>query len=73
MSDALGVASVQIGPNVIGMAAELKHEHGMSYGAIARFVSGLTGGALQVNRSTLVRAEGQLAKRLCWARTTKAS
>jgi transposase len=63
-SDALGAANVQIGSNMIGMAAALKHQHGMSYGAIAGFTSGLTNGVLGVCRSMLVRAETRAAKRL---------
>ena len=38
ISDALGVASVQLGPNILGMAAELKHDLGVSYGKVKRFL-----------------------------------
>ena len=37
-SDALGRAAVQLGPNVLGLATELKHDLGVSYGKVARWV-----------------------------------
>src|SRR3972149_3150144 len=34
-SDALGAAAIQIGPNALGLAAEMKHGLGVSYGKVA--------------------------------------
>lgn len=62
-SDALGAAGVQIGPNTLGIAAELKHRHGMSYGALSGLIRSLTGG-FTVARSTLARADQRMAERL---------
>jgi transposase len=59
-SDALGRAAVQLGPNVLGLAAELKHDLGVSYGKVARFVR-LTFG-LGANASSFARAEQRLAQ-----------
>ena len=61
-SDALGAAGVQIGPNLFGMAAELKHVHGVSYGGVSLFISGLT--RLKVCRGAFARAEQRLANKL---------
>ena len=61
-SDALGAAGVQIGPNVLAMTAELKHAYGMSYGAITKFLKGMSG--LTVERSALVRGDERLANKL---------
>ena len=43
-SDALGAAGVQIGPNTLGLASELKHRHGLSYGGFATLLKSLTSG-----------------------------
>jgi transposase len=59
-SDALGSAAVQLGPNVLGLAAELKHDLGVSYGKVARFFR-LTFG-LGANASSFARAEQRLAQ-----------
>jgi transposase len=59
-SDALGSAAVQLGPNVLGLAAELKHEFGLSYGKVARFVR-LTFG-LAADASSFARADQRLAQ-----------
>ena len=60
-SDATGAAAVQIGPNALGLAAELKHELGVPYGKTARILSTATD--LQVERSTLARASQRLARK----------
>jgi transposase len=59
-SDALGRAAVQLGPNVLALGAELKHDLGVSYGKVARFVR-LTLG-LDANASSFARAEQRLAQ-----------
>lgn len=61
-SDALGAAGVQIGPTVMGLAAELKHGYGLAYGAIAKVLSSLSG--LKIERSTLVRGDERIGVRL---------
>ncbi len=58
-SDALGAAAVQIGPNALGWAAELKHALGWPYGKTAKVLSTATD--LQIQRSTLARASQRLA------------
>lgn len=60
ISDALGAASVQLGPNILGLAAELKHDLGVSYGKVARFLD-LTFG-LTAERSAFARADQRLAQ-----------
>jgi transposase len=59
-SDALGRAAVQLGPNVLALGAELKHDLGVSYGKVARFVR-LTFG-LKADASSFARAEQRLAQ-----------
>ena len=59
-SEALGSAAVQLGPNVLGLAAELKHDLGVSYGKVARFFR-LTFG-LEANASSFARADQRLAQ-----------
>jgi transposase len=59
-SEALGSAAVQLGPNVLGLAAELKHDLGVSYGKVARFFR-LTFG-LEANASSFARADQRLAR-----------
>lgn len=54
-SAALGSAAVQLGPHVLGLAAELKHDLGVSYGKVARFFR-LTFG-LEANASSFARAD----------------
>lgn len=58
-SDALGSAAVQLGSNVLGLAAELKHDLGVSYGKVARFMR-LTFG-LDADPSSFARADQRLA------------
>ena len=60
-SDATGAAAVQIGPNALGLAAELKHEIGVPYGKTAKILSTTTD--LHVERSTLARASQRLARK----------
>lgn len=60
-SDALGAAAVQIGPNALGLAAELKHGVGIPFGKTARILSTAT--ALTINRSSLARASQRLARK----------
>jgi transposase len=62
-SEATGAAAVQIGPNALGLAAELKHVLGVPFGKVARILSTAT--ELELNRSTLVRASQRLARK-CW-------
>jgi len=59
-SDALGSAAVQLGPNVLALGAELKHDLGISYGKVARFIR-LTFG-LDADASSFARAEQRLAQ-----------
>jgi len=59
-SDALGSAAVQFGPHVLGLAAELKHDLGVSYGKVARFFR-LTFG-LEANASSFARTDQRLAQ-----------
>ena len=54
ISDALGAASNQIGPNAIAFAAQLNKSTGASYGKISRFFDAAF--ELSANRSTLLRA-----------------
>jgi hypothetical protein len=54
-SDALGSAAVQLGPHVLGLAAELKHDLGVFYGKVAHFFR-LTFG-LEANASSFARAD----------------
>jgi transposase len=61
-SEALGAAAVQIGPNALGLAAEMKHGLGVSYGKVVRLLE--TSWGLQVARSTVARADARLANRL---------
>ena len=62
-SDATGAAAVQIGPNALGLAAELKHVMGIPFGKVARILSTAT--ELDLNRATLARASQRLARK-CW-------
>jgi transposase len=61
-SDALGAAQVQIGPNLLSIGTELKHKHGMSYGAVATFLRSITG--CRITRSTFARADQRIAAAL---------
>jgi transposase len=54
ISDALGAAANQIGPNTIAMGIQLNKSTGASYEKISRFVGDAFG--LPVSRSTLLRA-----------------
>jgi transposase len=61
-SDALGAAAIQLGPHALGLAAEMKHGLGVSYGKVARLLETSLG--LRVARSTVARADERLANRL---------
>ncbi len=58
-SDALGRASVQIGPNALSLGCEMKHRLGISYGKVQTFFQSVF--AFPVSRSTFVRADTRLA------------
>ncbi len=58
-SDALGRASVQIGPNALSLGSEMKHRLGLSYGKVHTFFQSVFGFA--ISRSTFVRADTRLA------------
>ena len=60
-SDATGAAAVQIGPNALGLAAELKHGLGIPFGKVARILSTAT--ELDLSRATLARASQRLARK----------
>ena len=57
-SDALGAAGNQIGPVVLTMATEMKHDLGVSYDNISKFLHTYFG--LYVNPSTILQAEDRL-------------
>jgi len=59
-SDATGAAAVQIGPNALGLAAELKHGLGLPFGKVARILSTAT--EQDLSRATLARASQRLAQ-----------
>ncbi len=60
-SDATGAAAVQIGPNALGLAAELKHGMGIPFGKVARILSSAT--ELDLSRAALARASQRLARK----------
>ena len=57
-SDALGAAGNQIGPVVLTMATEMKHDLGVSYDNISQFLETYFG--IYVNPSTILQAEDRL-------------
>lgn len=59
-SDALGAANVVLGPRVLALAAEAKHDLGVPYGKIARFFQRAFG--VLACRATFARADQRLAK-----------
>jgi transposase len=59
-SDALGAAAVQLGPRLLGLAADLKHRLGVSYRKTASLLLTLTG--LVVTPSALVRSGHRLRR-----------
>jgi transposase len=61
ISDAVGAAANQIGPNALAFTAQLNKSTGASYGKIARFFDDAFD--LSVNRSTLLRALLRTAKK----------
>ena len=60
VSDALGAAAVQLGPRVLGLAAELKHGMGIPYRKIKRVFS--VGYGLEVSPGGLARGGQRLAR-----------
>lgn len=60
-SDALGAAGVQLGPNLLGMAADLKHRLAVPYRKICDFLG--TYLELTVCPAALCRAEQRLARK----------
>jgi len=60
-SDALGAASVQIGPEAVALAAEMNKELGVPYGKIALFFE--TAFSFTVARSTFCRSNLRLAEK----------
>lgn len=60
ISDALGAAAVQLGPRVLGLAAELKHGMGIPYRKIERLFS--AGFGLEVSPGGLARGGQRLAR-----------
>lgn len=60
ISDALGAAAVQLGPCVLGLAAELKHGMGIPYRKIERIFS--VGYGLEVSPGGLARGGQRLAR-----------
>jgi transposase len=59
-SDALGAAAVQLGPRVLGLAAELKHGMGVPYRKTARLFA--VGYGLKVSPGGLARGGQRLAR-----------
>jgi transposase len=57
-SDALGAAGNQVGPVVLTMATEMKHDLGVSYDNISKFLETYFG--IYVNPSTILQAEERL-------------
>ena len=76
-SDALGAAGNQIGPVVLTMATEMKHDLGVSYDNISKFLETYFG--IYVNPSTILQAEDRLLEkaqptsRCCWTRCVNAA
>jgi transposase len=60
-SDALGAAGNQIGPVVLTMATEMKHDLGVSYDNISKFLETYFG--IYVNPSTILQAEDRLLEK----------
>jgi len=60
ISDALGAAAVQLGPNLLGLATDLKHDLGVSYGKAARFLQRNFG--MLAQRSAFARADQRLGR-----------
>lgn len=59
ISDALGKASVQIGPQALAMGCQMKHLLGLSYGKIHTFFQSFFG--FPISRSTFSRADTRLS------------
>jgi transposase len=58
-SDALGAASVQIGPHALALAAQMNKELGITYGKLVTFFR--TAFGLELSRATACRANERLA------------
>jgi transposase len=61
-SDALGAAAVQIGPNVLALATEMKHRLGISYGKLRSFF--WTTFQILISRGTFARADQRIGAKL---------
>lgn len=61
VSNAAGAARVALGPNVLGLAADLKHRYGMAYRDVAELIGTYFG--LRISHGALVHASARLAKR----------
>src|SRR5262249_7629925 len=61
-SDALGAAAVQIGPNALALATEMKHRLGVSYGKLRSFFGAVF--TLVLSRGTFARADQRIGKKL---------
>jgi transposase len=59
-SDALGAAAVQVGPNALALACEMKHRLGLSYGKLHTFFTSVFD--FPISRATFVRADRRLAR-----------
>lgn len=60
-SEAKGVGTVQMGPELMATAAHMNKVEGLSYGRVSALLERLYG--VEVNRSSLARGLGRLAKR----------
>lgn len=61
VSTASGAARVALGPNVLGLAADLKHRYGMAYRDVADLIGTYFG--IRVTHGAFVQASVRLAKR----------
>jgi len=60
VSTAAGAASVALGPNVLGLAADLKHRYGMAYRKIADLIATYFG--IRITHGAFVQSSLRLAK-----------
>jgi hypothetical protein len=60
VSNAAGAARVAIGPNALGLAADLKHRYGMAYRDVAELLGTYFG--IRVTHGALVQSSTRLAK-----------
>lgn len=61
VSSAAGAARVALGPNVLGLAADLKHRYGMAYRDVADLIGTYFG--IRVSHGALVQSSVRLAER----------